>query len=77
MGVLETGNLKTTNHLFNPPLHSLGTLDLELWSARRDSVAAGWGRTGFDLGDTPEAACRGWFVGLVNHRTKKQLLTKN
>jgi len=23
-----------------------------------------------DLGDTPEAACRGWFVGLVNHRTK-------
>ena len=30
-----------------------------------------WGRTGFDLGDAPEAACRGRFVGLVNHRTKK------
>src|SRR5215831_8315595 len=29
------------------------------------------GRTGFDFADTPEAACRGWFVGLVNHRTKK------
>jgi hypothetical protein len=29
-----------------------------------------WGRTGFDLIDTPEAACRGRFVGLVNHRTK-------
>jgi hypothetical protein len=28
------------------------------------------GRTGFDLVGTPEAACRGWFVGLVNHRTK-------
>jgi hypothetical protein len=26
-----------------------------------------WGRTGFDLGNAPEAACRGWFVGLVNH----------
>jgi hypothetical protein len=25
------------------------------------------GRTGFDLVDTLEAACRGWFVGLVNH----------
>lgn len=30
----------------------------------------GRGRTGFDLGDAPEAACRGWFVGLVKHRTK-------
>jgi beta-lactamase class D len=30
-----------------------------------------WGRTGFDLVSTPEAACRGWFVGLVNHRTEK------
>jgi len=29
-----------------------------------------WARTGFDLLDTPEAACRGRFVGLVNHRTK-------
>ena len=34
-----------------------------------------WGRTGFDLVDTPEAACRGWFVGLVKNRTKK--LTAN
>jgi len=25
---------------------------------------------GFDLKDAPEAACRGWFVGLVKHRTK-------
>jgi hypothetical protein len=29
-----------------------------------------WGRTGFDLEDAPEAACRGWFVGLVNNRTE-------
>ena len=29
-----------------------------------------WGRTGFDLVSTPEAACRGWFVGLVKNRTK-------
>jgi hypothetical protein len=28
------------------------------------------GRTGFDLENAPEAACRGRFVGLVNHRTK-------
>src|SRR5687768_7322635 len=26
------------------------------------------GRTGFDLIDASVAACRGWFVGLVNHR---------
>jgi hypothetical protein len=30
-----------------------------------------WGRTGFDLKVTPEAACRGWYVGLVKNRTKK------
>ena len=30
------------------------------------------GRTGFDLKNTPEAACRGRFVGLVNHRTKNK-----
>jgi beta-lactamase class D len=35
------------------------------------TTADGWGRTGFDLGDAPEAACRGWFVGLVKNRTKK------
>jgi hypothetical protein len=29
------------------------------------------GRTGFDFVNTPEAACRGWFVGLVKNRTKK------
>jgi hypothetical protein len=26
-----------------------------------------WGRTGFDQVNTPEAACRGRCVGLVNH----------
>ena len=36
-----------------------------------DSPAAARGRPGFDLGDAPEAACRGWFVSLVKHRTKK------
>jgi len=30
-----------------------------------------WGRTGFDHVSAPEAACRGWFVGLVKNRTKK------
>ncbi len=30
-----------------------------------------WGRTGFDFADTPEAACRGRFVGLVNHSNQK------
>jgi hypothetical protein len=28
------------------------------------------GLSGFDLYDAPEAACRGWFVGLVKNRTK-------
>ena len=36
-----------------------------------------WGRTGFDHEDAPEAACRGWFVGLVKNRTENQKLTKN
>jgi len=26
---------------------------------------------GFDLENALEAACRGWFVGLVNNRTKR------
>jgi beta-lactamase class D len=30
------------------------------------------GRTGFDLKDALEAACRGWFVGLVKNRTKNK-----
>ena len=29
------------------------------------------GRTGFDLKFEAQAACRGWFVGLVKNRTKK------
>jgi urea-proton symporter len=28
---------------------------------------------GFDFAGTPEAACRGWFVGLVKNRTKTKL----
>jgi hypothetical protein len=46
-------------------------IQARVWLFRR------WGRTGFDLIDTPEAACRGRFVGLVNHRTKKQLTITN
>src|SRR6476619_2350798 len=30
-----------------------------------------WGRTGFDLKLEAQAACRGWFVGLVKNRSKK------
>jgi len=37
--------------------------DVILWRRFR-------GRTGFDQENTPEAACRGWFVGLVKNRTK-------
>ena len=44
--------------------------------SEEDNGVRFWGRTGFDLIDTPEAACRGRCVGLVNHRIKKQL-TKN
>jgi len=42
-----------------------------------DILADFWGRTGFDLGNAPEAACRGRCVGLVNHRIKPKLPTKN
>jgi hypothetical protein len=31
-----------------------------------------WGRTGFDHVNTPEAACRGRCVGLVNHPHQNQ-----
>src|SRR4029079_13305956 len=34
-----------------------------------------WGRTGFDSSLEAQAACRGWFVGLVRNRTKKQTQT--
>jgi beta-lactamase class D len=34
-----------------------------------------WGRTGFDSSLEAQAACRGWFVGLVKNRTKKQTQT--
>jgi len=30
-----------------------------------------WGRTGFDSSLEAQTACRGWFVGLVNNRTKQ------
>ena len=50
---------------------------LDLLKARYYLGRSYWGRTGFDLGDTPEAACRGRSVGLVNHRVKTKLLTKN
>ena len=45
--------------------------------SRGYSVSCLWGRTGFDLEDPPEAARRGWFVGLVKNRTKNQKLTKS
>ena len=50
-----------------------GGSEMRLTGRRSGSIlkAAARGRTGFDLGNTPEAACRGRFVGLVNHRTKK------
>jgi beta-lactamase class D len=35
------------------------------------------GRTGFDSSLEAQAACRGWFVGLVKNRTKKQTQTTN
>ncbi len=46
------------------------TLDLSV--AVGDSEGSHlWGRTGFDLKNAPEAACRGRFVGLVKNRTKQ------
>ena len=45
---------------------------LDLWpqSLRLLLAAFYWGRTGFDWVEASKAACRGWYVGLVNHRTK-------
>ena len=40
-------------------------------SLRYYSVRLRWGRTGFDSLFEAQAACRGWFVGLVKIRTKK------
>ena len=34
------------------------------------SILQKWGRTGFDLLLEAQAACRGWFVGLVKNRAK-------
>ena len=50
---------------------------LALWHLTASLIRASlflfrnWGRTGFDFVNTPEAACRGWFVGLVKNRAKK------
>jgi len=41
-------------------------LDLSDKSGDDNGVSL-WGRTGFDHVNTPEAACRGRCVGLVNH----------
>jgi len=42
--------------------------EAKMWDIGRD----GGGRTGFDLKNALEAACRGWFVGLVKNRTKNK-----
>ena len=50
-----------------------GTLDfftLNLRRTRPDSILTQRGRTGFDSSLEAQAACRGWFVGLVKNRTK-------
>ena len=52
-------------------------LQLDAEGGTSDAPLAARGRTGFDLEDAPEAACRGRFVGLVKNRTKHQLLTKS
>ena len=57
------------------PSFRVKALDGAGWSG--DGGDVGRGRTGFDLGNAPEAACRGWFVGLVKNRTKNQKLIKN
>ena len=48
----------------------VGPLDLGPVYLNYVDVAHGWGRTGFDLEEAPEAACRGRCVGLVKHRIK-------
>ena len=50
--------------------HYLVSLQLDPRDKLKDYRVAenfGWGRTGFDHVNTPEAACRGRCVGLVNH----------
>jgi beta-lactamase class D len=51
---------------------------LDLSGDRHENVNVHFGgRTGFDLMNAPEAACRGWFVGPVKNRTKTKQLIKN
>src|ERR1043165_5825543 len=50
---------------------SFGTRALDSAVSHAIIRAFRWGRTGFDHEDAPEAACRGWFVGLVKNRTEK------
>ena len=55
---------------------TIGRLNAKLYAGNgRQAVEYlnhGRGRTGFDLKDALEAACRGWFVGLVKNRTKNK-----
>src|SRR6266568_2355187 len=60
--------------LFRLPFRMLGqTLRLLHKTAKRGTYSSinYWGRTGFDLWLEAQAACRGWFVGLVKNRTTK------
>src|SRR5690348_9622604 len=54
-------------------LTKAATLDFFTHNLRRtrpDSILPQRGRTGFDSSLEAQAACRGWFVGLVKNRTK-------
>ena len=55
-------------------VHSVAPLltgKLDPVGGNADDTTATWARTGFDLKVTPEAACRGRCVGLVNNRIKQ------
>src|SRR6266536_4272536 len=60
--------------LFRLPFRILSrTLELLHKTAKSGTYSSinYWGRTGFDSSLEAQAACRGWFVGLVKNRTKK------
>src|SRR5439155_22783916 len=55
-----------------PSGHGRPALTLPNWGDRLYSHSSYFrGRTGFDLKFEAQAACRGWFVGLVKNRAKK------
>jgi len=72
------GSVRTWVYDVQPKVNGNGRFYGRIWVEDQDGNVVRFNGTfthpnpaGFDLRDAPEAACRGWFVGLVKNRTKK------